>query len=574
MSGRRLLRGVCALVLLLGFLGCDTNDGGEITASTVLDAGVGLIDAAGATGSTIARPPGWDELSHGADAAVDYARVFPNDGVQRIDIRIAPEQRQAMLDDLEKLLGKEGAGGMGGIGGMSALGGGLPEAGFTACSGLANGAACTFNGAGRCSMFGPDTKPFCIPNSFAMPGGAGAAGPGGGGAIDLVKGDPVTVPVTIEYQGRTWTKVSMRYKGNSSLSGSWRAGVRKIGFRLDFDKFEDDFPEIKNQRFFGFGKLTFSSGYSDPALIRDKLAAELLRDFGLPTARCAFYRVFVDAGQGPEYWGLYTMIEDPSDRLIDAQFADGSGNLYKPDGVGADFTRFDQSGFEKKSNEKAADYGDVMAAIEALHAPRDDAAGWRERLEKTLDVDTFLATLAIGRAIGHWDSYGVMSHNYYLYGDPSQQGRLVWISWDHNMTWLGGSGPFGGGSIMMDETTERWPLIRFLLDDPSYRARYRAHLERALGGSYRKAAFDARAAALYEQVAPHVLGTASEPGERAPYTQLRSVEAFQSALTDTKTGLLTMADTKRSEVSQALLAPVDRPATGPSATQPAALPAP
>jgi len=41
------------------------------------------------------------------------------------------------------------------------------------------------------------------------------------------------------------------------------------------------------------------------------------------------------------------------------------------------------------------------------------------------DVDTFLATLALSTAIGHWASYGVMSHNYCWYGDPQQRGRLV-----------------------------------------------------------------------------------------------------------------------------------------------------
>ena len=77
----------------------------------------------------------------------------------------------------------------------------------------------------------------------------------------------------------------------------------------------------------------------------------------MPAPRAAFYRVFVDSGAGPQYWGLYTMVEDPSDgAMLDAQFGGQGGNLYKPDGPGADWTKFDAEGFEKKTNDKEADF--------------------------------------------------------------------------------------------------------------------------------------------------------------------------------------------------------------------------
>jgi len=33
----------------------------------------------------------------------------------------------------------------------------------------------------------------------------------------------------------------------------------KYPFRLNFDKFEDDYPEIDNQRFYGFDELIFNN---------------------------------------------------------------------------------------------------------------------------------------------------------------------------------------------------------------------------------------------------------------------------------------------------------------------------
>ena len=49
---------------------------------------------------------------------------------------------------------------------------------------------------------------------------------------------------------------------------------------------------------------------------------------------------------------------------------------------------------------------------------------------------------------------------------------------------------------------ENWPLIRFLLDDPVYRAKYRTALESVLRGSYEKTRFDARATELHDMILP------------------------------------------------------------------------
>ncbi|MET0389431.1 MAG: CotH kinase family protein [Polyangiales bacterium] len=451
----------------------------------------------------VMRPAGWQEASHARGSDPDYARLFADDKVQRIDIELTAESMKSMEDDLEMLLGAAGMG--------QNPWGGAP-------------------GGGR---------------------------PGGGNPTDLVGDDPIYVPVTVRYADGVWTQVGMRFKGNSSLASAWRTGVKKIGFRLDFDRYEEEHPETLDQRFYGFGKMTFSSGFRDPSLIRDKLAAELLASAGHVAARCAFYQIYVNAGSGPVYWGLYTMIEDPADQLVEAQFTDKSGNLYKPDGTGAAFATFDQASFEKKTNEEAADYSDVMAVFSALHASRSDAAAWRAGLEAVFDVPEFLSVLAFSRAIGHWDGYGVMAHNYYLYADPADAKRLTWISWDHNLSWqgAGGFGGFGTLSIMMDETTEDWPLIRYLLDDSQYRAQYQEALRAALGGGYTKAMFDARAQQLHTLVAPYVLGENGQDGEEAPYTFITDPSAFRSALSDgAGGGLLGAADGLREQV-QAVLSP-------------------
>jgi hypothetical protein len=44
---------------------------------------------------------------------------------------------------------------------------------------------------------------------------------------------------------------------------------------------------------------------------------------------------------------------------------------------------------------------------------------WEKDLEPEFDVDGFLKYLAVNTTIQNWDTYGRMTHNYYLYNDPA-----------------------------------------------------------------------------------------------------------------------------------------------------------
>jgi spore coat protein H len=491
-----------------------------------------------------ARPAGWVESTHGRQVAPDYGRLFAMDKVHELSITIAPDRFRQMKADLETVV--------------------------------------------PVMPFGPPSQP----------GGRGGFGPPsaggrqGGGPPSLTTRDPLYVPVTVAHDRRVWTHVGMRFKGNSSLMATNVSGNGKIPFRLDFDRYEAEFPEIRNQRFYGFQKLTFSSNFGDDSQIREVLATEIFRDRGVPAPRAAFYRVFVDTGEGPAYWGLYSMIEDPADgAMLDAQFGTRRGNLYKPEGPGADWTRFVAEGFVKKTNERAADFGDVKRAIDALHAPRGDAVAWRAGLEAAFDVDLFLRWLAVNSSIGNWDAYGAMAHNYYLYGDPAQGGRLRWIPWDNNFAFGAGRGfpggggrfggprrggpppgaaafpprfggqdmpmppPFGSGTdVLQRQVGERWPLIQRVLADEVYAARYREYLARTLEGLAAPGAIDTRVRELHALVARHVVGP---QGERRTHTTISSPAAFADAI-DAPGGLLHSIANRYAAVRAALAEPVAR----------------
>jgi spore coat protein H len=378
--------------------------------------------------------------------------------------------------------------------------------------------------------------------------GGGPGGPPGGG--DDSGDDPMWVPVTIEYDGLTWTHVGMRYKGNSSLRSSWQQGIRKLAFRLNFEMYEADFPEIDDQRFFGFEKMTFSNGFKDSSLLRDRVAGDIFREGGVPAARGSFAQIYVDFGEGPTYFGLYTMIEDPSNKMLDTQFDDDDGNLYKPEDEGAKWDTYIEEHFDKKTNWEDPDWSDVKAAHTALHASRSDAAAWRTGLEAVFNVESFLKTLSISQTMQNWDSYGFMNHNYYIYGDPSDGGRISWFPWDLNESMLEGGKGGDTGSIMLDGIGEDWPLIRFLLDDTVYRARYKELVQAAVDGPFAVDKVFAKMDAYHELIAPYVVGP--EATEKAPYTFLSNAAAFNNSLTTGNDALKPHVESRHEAVKNAL----------------------
>lgn len=285
-------------------------------------------------------------------------------------------------------------------------------------------------------------------------------------------------------------------------------------------------------------KWSFGNGFGDGTLIRDVLASEIFESEGVPAARNSFWAVYLDFGEGPQYLGLYTVAEDVSDAFTDRVWGDDDGNLYKPDGDCADLTCFDEDTFEKKSNEDEADYGDIQALLDVLAANRSDGDAWRASLEAVVDVDAYLRWLAVSSALENWDTYGVMEHNYYLYAVPDD-GRFAWIPWDHNLSQM--TGFQGSGDPSLADIDDGWPLIRHVLDEPTYEARYHELLADALTGAYEEEAYEARAEELRAVVADAAL--AEEEG----YTFLTGAEAWADAY-EGSDGLYAHAEARRAEV--------------------------
>ena len=313
----------------------------------------------------------------------------------------------------------------------------------------------------------------------------GSFGSGSRGPATDSDDNPIYVPCALYFNDIQWYQVGVRFKGNSSLKTSWGNGIWKLPLRLNIDRFEDDYPDLKNQRFYGFKELSLSSNYDDQSFLREKVVPEIFRDFGVAAPRTAFYRIYIDYGDGPIYFGLYTMVEIVDDTMIDEQFADDDGNIYKPEGTGASFANntFNAGDFEKKNNEET-DWSDIEELFDVLHSDfrTSNQEGWRNSLENIFDTEIFLKWLAVNTTIQNWDTYGKMTHNYYLYNNPNGN-KITWIPWDNNEALQ--SGKQGGAiSISGNDVSSAWPLIRYLLDNETYLNEYKNNLQKVIETSF------------------------------------------------------------------------------------------
>jgi spore coat protein H len=469
-------------------------------ASAVRDGATGTRPSDAATGQTTRdAAPATPDASTASDAATpgseaeapDYERVFPKSKVNQLTITVSKEVWQAMLDDMTRLWGPRGATG----------------------------------------------RP---------PGGQPGMQPGGGGGV--LGGFPTENPMygsaTITFEGESFAHVGVRFKGNSSLRQAWSSNNDRFPLRLDFDEHEDLHPEIKNQRFYGFKTLSLSNNTGDPSHMREALYYQCSAEAGLVTPEYGFYEILLDRGEGPKSLGLYTVLEIVREHPITRHFEDPSGSLFKAESTASNLAANNKAaipnGFEKEGglgrDEEMADWAELEALHDALHASTrtSNAAAWRSGLEALFHVPSYLRWLALSTLFQHWDTYGRMPHNYFLYNDPATD-KLHWISWDHNFVLGaspggGGGGGFPGGSVPYDKSRagNNWPLITFLYMDAAYRATYDGALEALLAKEFEPAAvhrvIDRYAAVL----APHAQKTATTEGYAQAVMTLKNAVMTQA----------------------------------------------
>jgi spore coat protein H len=470
------------LISMLSLTGCGTTDDGDEENSTTTQT---QYSEAYADSNFTATD--WTDATHSKSVDANFTEVFDDTKVKRFDIVVSADRWQSMLDDMTATYG----------------------------------------------IFGASSTIQTTPSS-PPPGGLPGTVPTTTTTVELVDTDedPIFVPADIYYNGKTWYRAGIRFKGNSSLQTSWEMGILKLSFKLDFDEFEDQYEQIKNQRFYGFKKFSLKNNYDDASQMREKVAADVFKAAGMVVSHTAFYTLYVDHGNGPEYFGLYTLVEEVDGSVLDTQFSSDKGNLYKPEDGSTDFIEgtFSQEDFVKKTNEDDEDWSDIETLFTNLHDSdrTSNPIAWRTALESNFNVDVFLKYLAVNGIIQNWDTYGNMEHNFYLYNDPSSN-QLTWIPWDHNEALQEGKMLGALNLDFSNMNSSNWPLIANIYADSVYKTQYDTYLQEVIAGAFETTKMQT----LYDTYKTLIEQYATS--ERAGFTFLNSSSDFTQAVSELKT---------------------------------------
>jgi spore coat protein CotH len=194
---------------------------------------------------------------------------------------------------------------------------------------------------------------------------------------------------------------------------------------------------VDGRDFFGINKLNLNSAVVDCSYLKDYLAYSVLRDLGLAAERTGSAWVTVNG----EDYGLYVILEQPDDRMLERHYADPTGNLY--DGKYAyyedgsytllDFGAGVDSLYEL---EEGTDVGHVdITAISTLVQDYTGRPEFWATSETLVNWDRLLLYFAAEEYIGHNDGYCLNTNNNFPYFS-ADDGRMEMLPWDMDYSFL------------------------------------------------------------------------------------------------------------------------------------------
>lgn len=313
--------------------------------------------------------------------------------------------------------------------------------------------------------------------------------------FEYAKGD-------LEFNGKTWKDVGVRFKGNSSYAMS--AGSLKRPFKIDFNRFVD------GQEFHGLKMINLANNAFDPSQLREALSCSVFRDAGVPAARTAFVELYltVPGKYDRVLVGLYTLIEEVDGTFLKNHYSNSKGLLIKPEGIqgipylGPDWKRYeDKLRPKKEADAKARER--YLAFTRLVNFADDDE--FNKAIGQYLNLDSFLRYVAVCSAMVNQDSFVGIGHNYYLYLNPADN-RFNFIPWDLNNT-FGGLAMFGGVEQQIDwNIAKPWlgrnRLVERVLADKQNAATYRHHLQKLTSTTFKPDELTSRVERMQKVIQP------------------------------------------------------------------------
>ncbi|SDJ82841.1 CotH kinase family protein [Natronincola ferrireducens] len=225
-------------------------------------------------------------------------------------------------------------------------------------------------------------------------------------------------------------RVEVRFRGDSTRY------LPKKSFHIRFEEGQDFI--------FGSNRLNLNASYTDPSLMREKLAMDMFKELGLPAPRAKYIDLYIN----DIYEGLYIHIERIDENLLKNAGLNPNGTLVRDEFIrNIDKEEIDRSslfGYNIDSIEEKEDFlkenfdyrnkPDWGALAQLASWIYDTPAGeeFYRGFQEKFYLEEFIDWLAIHFLIGDVDSFG---DDYWLYIDhQAPNGRWRLIPWDKDLT--------------------------------------------------------------------------------------------------------------------------------------------
>lgn len=279
------------------------------------------------------------------------------------------------------------------------------------------------------------------------------------------------------YDGKTYEKVGVSFKGNTSYTGVRNQEKKSFGVVVDF--------EIDGQNVDGYETLNLNNAYQDESAMREVVYGRLARRH-VPAVKTNFVHLYLN----DQDWGIYPNVQQLNGEFIKEWWFSNDGTRWRADApsgtagagggfgkgtsainyLGADSTEYKKY-YTLKNTNQSKPWEALITTAEKLN--KTELKDLETVIPNYMDIDRTLWFLATEIIFGDDDSYvnkGAM--DYYIYWDPETK-RMTPLETDGNSaletsraTW----------SPFLNETNVNFPLLNRLLAIPAFRQRYLAHV--------------------------------------------------------------------------------------------------
>lgn len=250
---------------------------------------------------------------------------------------------------------------------------------------------------------------------------------------DIDGDDEFTVDIPIHFQGADLPDDGSISNAELRQRGGFTRLAPQKSFRIKLDS--------KEELWRGERRLQLNKMPYDQSRIRNKMSFDLMQDIPhLPSLLTQFVNLWIDDGEGPEDYGLFTHTEYVGKEYLVNRGWNTDDNVYKIEEfvfalsdleyleVDADGEPLDVDRFETRLGIQSGD--DHSKVTEMINAVNDQSRSFDSILEQYFDKNNVLAWVTVNFLLHQMDA---VTHNFYLY-NPVGSDTFYFMPWDYDGT--------------------------------------------------------------------------------------------------------------------------------------------